>query len=396
MTKTVYDYIVVGKGLMGCAAARHLATSGATVALIGPNEPKDKTKHKGVFASHYDEGRITRAMDSSFDWSLLADRSIARYEEIAKVGNVDFFADCGALMAGPETGKGSDFMRKTLDVMKRRSIKADIYRNEELRDRFPYFDFPDGTVGTYERNAAGYISPRRLVQAQTNAATAKGADTFDDFAVSIDERSDGADVRTSKGQAICGQKVLIAAGGFTNAHALLPKPLALNIYARTIVFFELSTEEEASLAKMPSLVFIPEDQSCDPYLLPPIKYADGKTYLKIGGDPSDVELRSLPEMQDWFRSDGSSQVRDHLVKIIETLMPQLRYQSIHTGSCVTSFTPTGKPFIGHVSNAIAVLTGGNGAGAKCSDELGRLASKMLAGDSISSELYETDFALEMR
>ena len=63
-----FDTIVIGKGMMGSAAARHLALSGARVALIGPDEPADKTSHTGVFASHYDEGRITRALDTNVDW----------------------------------------------------------------------------------------------------------------------------------------------------------------------------------------------------------------------------------------------------------------------------------------------------------------------------------------
>ncbi|MFP3701778.1 hypothetical protein SB758_40520, partial [Burkholderia sp. SIMBA_013] len=45
------------------AAARHLAEKVDGVALIGPGEPADITSHQGVFASHYDEARITRTID---------------------------------------------------------------------------------------------------------------------------------------------------------------------------------------------------------------------------------------------------------------------------------------------------------------------------------------------
>ncbi len=51
---------VIGRGLWGAAATRHLAMAGADVTLIGPSEPDDKHAHTGVFGSHYDEGRITR------------------------------------------------------------------------------------------------------------------------------------------------------------------------------------------------------------------------------------------------------------------------------------------------------------------------------------------------
>ena len=35
----MFDYIVIGKGLMGSAAARYLSQSGAKVGIIGPDEP---------------------------------------------------------------------------------------------------------------------------------------------------------------------------------------------------------------------------------------------------------------------------------------------------------------------------------------------------------------------
>jgi len=46
-----FKYIVVGRGLMGAAAARHLARQADGVAVIGPDEPGDRKAHQGVFAS---------------------------------------------------------------------------------------------------------------------------------------------------------------------------------------------------------------------------------------------------------------------------------------------------------------------------------------------------------
>jgi sarcosine oxidase len=33
------------------------------VVVLGPDEPAHRAAHTGVFASHYDEGRITRVVD---------------------------------------------------------------------------------------------------------------------------------------------------------------------------------------------------------------------------------------------------------------------------------------------------------------------------------------------
>ena len=48
---TVYDIAVIGKGLIGSAAARHLAVSfhDLKVCVIGPDEPQIRKAHDGVF-----------------------------------------------------------------------------------------------------------------------------------------------------------------------------------------------------------------------------------------------------------------------------------------------------------------------------------------------------------
>ena len=81
MTETP-SIAVIGRGLFGSAAARHLAVMGFAPALIGPREPDEKRTHKGVFASHYDEGRITRKNATDRFWAEASIASISRYREI--------------------------------------------------------------------------------------------------------------------------------------------------------------------------------------------------------------------------------------------------------------------------------------------------------------------------
>lgn len=89
MGKT-FDIIVVGAGLLGASAARHAAENGLSVLLIGPSEPVDKSKHEGLFSSHYDQGRITRQLDTNKDWSLLTKHSIERYASIEAESRMQF------------------------------------------------------------------------------------------------------------------------------------------------------------------------------------------------------------------------------------------------------------------------------------------------------------------
>ena len=50
----IYDCIVIGKGLIGSAAAKYLSQSQKKVAVLGPDETRD-INDAIVFSSHYDE-----------------------------------------------------------------------------------------------------------------------------------------------------------------------------------------------------------------------------------------------------------------------------------------------------------------------------------------------------
>ena len=70
-----FRFIIIGRGMMGAAAARHLSAIADGIALIGPREPAERKSHDGVFASHYDEARITRTFDGNLAWGSFAARA---------------------------------------------------------------------------------------------------------------------------------------------------------------------------------------------------------------------------------------------------------------------------------------------------------------------------------
>ncbi|RUV28396.1 FAD-dependent oxidoreductase, partial [Mesorhizobium sp. M1A.T.Ca.IN.004.03.1.1] len=75
-----------------------------------------------------------------------------------------------------------------------------------------------------------------------------------------------------------------AAGAFSNFHALLPRPVDLRVMARTVVFYEIGEREMAVFGDMPSTIVLGDREEDHIYILPPVRYPDGKTYLKLGGD----------------------------------------------------------------------------------------------------------------
>ena len=387
-----FKYVVVGAGMMGAAAAKYLAQQTDGVALIGPGEPKDIKTHQGVFASHYDEARITRTIDPDADWALLANRSIARYDDIARDSGVDFYAPVGCLLVGPKRGGHNPLVENVCTAAGKLGVDTEMLGDAELAARVPYFSFEPGCEGVFERENAGYINPRALVKAQNILAGKAGAELIDDVVVSICEEGGLAEIVTASGGRYTAEKVLLAAGGFSIAENLLPKPVKLDVYARTIAFFEIPDDELHHYTGMPSLIYEPSDPRNHIYLLPPVRYPDGKTYIKIGGDPNDLMVKTDPEMRAWFRSGGRETVQTHFAAIIENLVPSIDVSRISMSACVVDKTPSGYPAIGFTSSPnIAVLTGGCGTAAKSSDEIGRLGAELVLQGSITDDAFSTDF-----
>ncbi len=355
---------IVGAGLIGSAAARHLARTGHDVTLIGPGEPDDWGAHTGAFASHYDEGRITRMNDRRAYFARVSAASIRRYEEIASESGIAFFTPCGALMAG-----GADYLAAIQVATEGLGVASEALDGEALRARFPFLALPEGYAGAFEPGHAGHISPRNLVAAQQEAARRHGARRIVEEATRVTPGR----VETTSG-VIEADEVIVAAGGWTD-DLLGRKTLA--VYARTVAFHEIGPAEADRLRTMPSIVM---ESSDDIYILPPIRYADGKLWLKLGGDPTDDLLTDKAAITDWYRSGGDAERADYLTERILEIIPGLAFESRFHKPCVTTWSDDRLPEIRRLETGLIVAAAGNGAGAKCSDELGRMAAAIATGE----------------
>jgi len=392
MTERHYEYIVVGKGLMGAAAARHLSAHSPGVALIGPDEPSDRVAHTGVFGSHYDEGRITRILDPDRIWALLAQRSIARYRDIERQSGIAYYHEVGHLAVGPRPDGTEDYVTRLHAVAQELGVVYETYEPAALRERFPALAFAAGCVGLYQPHTAGHVSPRAQVQAQTVVAAQQGATIIHETVHTVRQVNGGIEVSTEEGHTYHGARILVATGGFSNTKQLLPRPLDMTVYARTIVLAELDHAQVERLQGMPSIIYRPEAEAERCYILPPIRYPDGKYYVKIGGGQLSHALRSFEKLVAWFRSPGDAQEARHLTDLLCKVIPQLRPVSLHAESCVTSYTRTGYPYADMLPGGrMGVLTGGNGSAAKSADEIGRMGAEMMQARQWAYDLDATHF-----
>ena len=377
---TRFDFAIVGGGLFGAAAARHLASEGHRVVLLAPTEPLVRATHDGVFASHYDEARITRVLDSDALWAGLAHASIDRYAEIEASSGLSFHhatgflalgeADSGFLAASTRVGHAEGVAFESLDAL-------------QLADRMPFLSALTRQGALLETAPAGYVNPRALVRAQIALARDHGAEVVAQTVLQITETPDGVDLLTNTGSRYLADRALLATGAHTNE--LLVHPLDLEVQGRMVLFAALSQQLCEALEAMPGIIHEPASGPTT-YLLPPVSYADGETYVKIGIDVWDRPLRTPEEIGAWFRSGAdeteAAAARDALVSLI----PAIEGQPMHTETCAYTMTASGYPYIGMVNDRIGVVVGGNGRGAKSSDEIGRLGASVLLGESVDERL----------
>lgn len=390
---TIYDIAVVGKGLIGSAAARHLTASfpALKICVIGPDEPQNRKAHMGVFASHYDQGRITRILDPSPLWGHLARESIAQYPIIEAASGIQFHHRVGCLRASdtPQHIQALDDCAASFQPPHRRLDAA------SCRAAYPYLSFSDAFVAWDEGGEAGYINPRSLIAAQLNIAERNGVDVFRDIVTAIDRVGDSHEIRSREGNTRRARKVLLTAGGYSNT--LLEKKLRMRTMAHTILLAEIPPAEVNRLKTMPSIIssfYHPQVASL--YVLPPAIYPDGKTYIKLGGSSwhepfLDATVKDL-ELLDWFHSDGGQHIAEALKGALHKLIPGLTCLSYHSVPCLISNSAHGNPYVDALQDSGKyVATAGNGAGAKSSDEIGRMGAMLCATDEWHSEWDRHEF-----
>lgn len=195
-----------------------------------------------------------------------------------------------------------------------------------------------------------------------------------------------AATRTAEGIRVSGQwgsivadRVLFATGAFGGdvMVQLLGAAPDIDRQPRTHLLAELAASPSKPL---PSLIVVaPPDERLDSaYWVPPVRYPDGRTYLKIGGTLRKELHIDEADLVDWFHGDGDPVEAEALRNSLEALLPDETVVRCRTTPCVYTGTDSTHPYIGWVDEQVAMAIGGNGSGAKGSDELGRLASTLFS------------------
>jgi sarcosine oxidase len=347
------------------------------VAVIGPDEPKDELTHDGVYASHYDERRLVRILGRSKIRTAIGRMAMDNYRMLEDKSGIPFYEPVGCLIVNSDDVEDNN-LESPRELARKLNITHTLYEegDHSWQKLFPDFDFPDTHWVIHEPDPAGMIDPRAMLRAQNLIAKQQGTVVIPEIVVNVEEDGNFVQIETRSGERYRARKVLVTVGSFTNCFNLFPHKLPLQAETEIIVLGRVSSSEADRLSGMPTISYFIDDPAIqDIYMAPPVRYADGNFYIKMGANtPTDYHPNSLAEIQDWFRNGNSDVYLDDFERVLRTILPEVEFLSFQTKRCIITRTPNKYPIIDQITDRTYVASGAHGSGAKSSDTLGQLAA----------------------
>ncbi|XP_063883722.1 N-methyl-L-tryptophan oxidase-like isoform X3 [Scylla paramamosain] len=331
MEEKVFDLVVVGAGLMGSAAAFHASQlSKISVCLVGPPEPKNRQEVE-IFGCWHDEGRVYYRISPLHTWQVVSSRSIERLANLEELTGIKICTKTGCIHIYKDKKKHEE----NIEVSRQLDLEGqDI--SHTWKNIFPFLNMPEGASICYEEKCAGHLNPRRLVEAHQKAAQLAGTHLLKEIVMTVrpsETMMHRWEVVTESGTVLQCQQVLVATGGYAALKPLfqhvkpgfVPK---LELRTQTVAFLQISEEEAHRLWRMPCMVIRHPFKNLDGgYVVPPIKYPDGKWYVKMGHGRAYEETRSsLAEVTHWYQQQsGVPECVQQLTQYLKYLLPGLRF-----------------------------------------------------------------------
>jgi monomeric sarcosine oxidase len=165
MSARTADVIVVGGGVMGCAAAYQLAKAGRRVVLL---EQFGIGHSQG---SSHGPSRIIRLAYDGIDYVRLARTAYALWHALAEETGEQLIVKVGGLDFGVPGALALDGIRATYAAA---GVPFEPLDRNEIMRRFPQFNLPEGVIGFYQADYS-LLAADRCVAALAEQARRHGA-----------------------------------------------------------------------------------------------------------------------------------------------------------------------------------------------------------------------------
>ncbi|ADH63483.1 Sarcosine oxidase [Allomeiothermus silvanus DSM 9946] len=291
--KTDYEFIVIGAGGAGSAAAYELARRGCEVLLI---EQFQVGHDRGSSHGH---SRIFRFAYAEPDYVRLAQAALLAWRELEADAGMPLLTLTGGLDLGPA---GSSSLEQTEHALRAMGAVFDKLDAQSLMRRFPQWRVPGDWIGIYSPDA-GIVNPTQSVEVLAVLAQGYGARLLERTPVRGLELSGQGSPRvlTDQGKFSC-RRLIVAAGAWLPQ--LVPQlATRLRVTQEATVFFKPQVLEPFSPRRFPIFInHLSASGLPDVYGFPVFGLPGVKVALHHGGPATTAEARGFKVAQEYIET----------------------------------------------------------------------------------------------
>jgi sarcosine oxidase len=245
MSERTADVVIVGGGVMGCAAAYQLARDGARVLLL------EQYAIGHANGSSHGPSRIIRLAYDSLDYVALARASYALWRELEAEAGERLLVQVGGLDIGAPDALALGEIRATFQLA---GVPFEQLGRDEIARRYPQFNLPEATIGLYQADYS-LLAADRCVATLANQARRHGAVIrAGEAARQIRTSGGGVEVRTDQGSYAAARLILCAGSWMRPLLGQIGLDLPLTVRKEQLAFFPARDPEAHMPGRLPLVI----------------------------------------------------------------------------------------------------------------------------------------------
>ncbi|MGO1543700.1 MAG: N-methyl-L-tryptophan oxidase [Gulosibacter sp.] len=356
-----FQTIVIGAGAVGSATAYWLAQRGQSDVLVleqfglGHENGASNDHHRIIRHSYHSDsyGKLTRPMYDN--WA-----------ELQRAAGQNVFVKTGGLDIAIEGTPGTESLERYRSVMRSNGVSYEALGREELLERYPQWNIPEGEVRATYQEETGFIDIRRATATHIALAQAQGVTVLEHTPARAIESIDGG-VRVVTAEAtFTAEKVVVCAASWTDD---LLKPLGqtwnTTITEEQVVYVQSPDLGAFSIDRFPVWVWHGEDFT---YGFPTY----GEVAIKLAR-----ENLTRVVTQDTRSADPHADETEYLLGFLQERLPSAVGPVLYAKTCPYDMTPDRDFILDSLPGHPNVIVGsGAGHAGKFCGLLGEILSEL--------------------
>lgn len=347
-----YDYIIIGGGVMGCAAAYYLSKKNKKILVV------DQFSMQNDMNASQDFSKMFRyEYGSDIFYTKLAVDSLKQWKKIEKEYGQLLYFPCGELLIAKKE-RDKEYAMESYKALKKLGYKTTLFTKNTLEEKFPQFD---SSFGVFDYHA-GILEASKAVKAFVQIAKKNGVTFWYEKSV---RKIKGTTVYLKNNKSIEGKCIIVTAGIWTEK--LISEKLPITITKQDLLYFQPQKKENFVKAKFPAFAYLDRGFYGFPiHGIDAVKiaaHAEGKK-INITNLDRNISKNSIKKTREFLKS----------------FIPQLaRAKIIKKKVCFYDMTPDEDFIIDKVNPTTVIGVGFSGHGFKFAPVIGKLLAELALG-----------------